>query len=131
MVSLLGQFAVSFVHSHVNENTQSSQAATDQDVTEDFIDEKPVRGRLEVPFTRTLTNQDEESLLKTLESEERIAFLARLSLAWLLFIIFWVVCTSSACFCPSEISELSIYKGWCGHLHGDRRMGFRDGNILL
>ena len=95
MVSLLGQFAVSFVHSRVSDGTQT---AVNQDDTEDSVDERPVRERLEVPFTRTLTIQDEETFLETLESEERTAFIARLSLAWLLFIIFWVVRTSSACF---------------------------------
>lgn len=98
MVSLLGQFAVSFVHSHVNEDTQSSQTATNHNNTEDSIDDRPVREKLGVPFTRTLTIQDEVSFLETLKSEERSAFITRLTLAWLLFIIFWVVCTSSACF---------------------------------
>ena len=95
MVSLLGQFAVSFVHSHVSDDIQ---IATNHDDTEETVDERPVRERLEVPFTRTLTIQDEETFLETLKSEERTAFIARLTLAWLLFIIFWVVCTSSACF---------------------------------
>ena len=99
MVSLLGQFAVSFVHNRVNEDTQSSQTATNHDDTEHSIDDsRPVRERLGVPFTRTLTIQDEESFLETLKSEERSAFIARLVLAWSLFIIFWVVSTSSACF---------------------------------
>ena len=95
MVSLLGQFAVSFVHSHVNDDTQT---ATSHDDTYVSLDERPVREKLGVPFTRTLTFQDEDSFLETLKSEERTAFIARLSLAWLLFIIFWVVRTSSAYF---------------------------------
>ena len=101
MVSLLGQFAVSFVHSHVNDEDtldQSSQTTINRDDAEDSIDDRTVREKLGVPFTRTLTNQDEESFLETLKSEERSAFIARLTLAWLLFIIFWVVCTSSGCF---------------------------------
>ena len=98
MVSLLGQFAVSFVHSHVDDDTQSSQTTLNRDDAEDSIDDRTVREKLGVPFTRTLTNQDEESFLETLKSEERSAFIARLTLAWLLFFIFWVVCTSSGCF---------------------------------
>ena len=94
IVSLLGQFAVAFAHSHVNEDT----TPTSTNHTEDSIDERPVREKLGVPFTRTLTIQDEESFLETLKSEERSAFIARLSLAWLLFIIFWAVCVSSTCF---------------------------------
>ena len=105
MVSFLGQFAVSFVHNNVNEDTET---ATNH---EDSIDERPARERLEVPFTRTLTFLDEESFLETLKSEERNAFIARLSLAWLLFIIFWVVCTSSACFLfRSEITDFQLIK---------------------
>ena len=95
MVSLIGQFAVSFTHSHVNDDTQTSSSTTNHD-NENSVDERPVRERLGVPFTRTLTIQDEELFLETIKSEERSAFIARLSLAWLLFIIFWVVCTFSA-----------------------------------
>ena len=102
IVSLLGQFAVAFTHSHVNEDTR---IATNLDDTETSVDDKPVREKLGVPFTRTLTIQDEESFLETLKSEERSAFIARLSLAWLLFIIFWVVCTTSACFYRLEITD--------------------------
>jgi potassium channel subfamily K len=95
MVSLLGQFAVSFVHSHMDKDTQT---ATNHDDNEVSIDERPVQERLGVPFTRTLTIQDEESFLEAIKSEERSAFVVRMSLAWLLFFIFWVVCTSSASF---------------------------------
>jgi hypothetical protein len=89
MISLLGQFAVAFAHSHVDADTNHY----DNEDTEDTIDEKPFRERLGVPFTRTLTMQDEDSFLETLQAEERSAFIARLSIAWLLFIIFWMVCT--------------------------------------
>ena len=130
MVSLLGQFAISHTHSQVFEDTQTA-TSTNHDDTEESIDERTVREKLEVPFTRTLTIPDEESFLETLKSEERSAFIVRLSLAWLLFIIFWMVCTSSACFCYSEITGFLIYKGWCAHLREDRRMGFRDLSLVL
>ena len=71
-------------HSHVNVDTQTT---TNQDDTEDSIDDRPVRERLGVPFKRTLVIQDEESFLETLKAEERSAFIIRLSIAWLLFII--------------------------------------------
>ena len=54
-------------------------------------DEK--REKLGVPFTRTFTMQDEESFQEILQAEERFAFFARLSIACLLFIVFWMVCT--------------------------------------
>ena len=85
MVSLLGQFAVAFTHSHIDTDTKT---ITNPDNTEE-------RGRLEVPFTRTLTMQDEDSFLETLKAEEKNAFIARLLIAWLLFIIFWMVCKLS------------------------------------
>jgi potassium channel subfamily K len=91
MVSLLGQFAVSFTHSHVNVDTQY---ATNHVGTEDaIVDDRPVQEKLGVPFTRTLTIPDQESFLETLKSEERSAFITRQTLAWLFFIVFWVVCT--------------------------------------
>ena len=108
MISLIGQFAVSFVHSHVDEDAQT---ATNHDDIEKSVDEKPVREKLGIPFTRTLTMQDEESFLEALKSEERSAFIARLSLAWLLFFIFWLVCTSSTCFFfLLEISDLFLFQ---------------------
>ena len=107
MVSLLGQFAVAFTHSHVNDITQTT---TNQDDTQDSLDDRPGRERLGVPFTRTLTVQDEESFLEVLKAEERSAFIVRLSIAWLLFIVFWVVCTTSACLCRSEITDFQFIK---------------------
>ena len=82
-----------------------TQTTTNQDDTEDSIDDRPVRERLGVPFKRTIVIQDEESFLKTLKAEERSAFIVRLSIAWSLSIIFWVVCTTSACLCRLEITD--------------------------
>ena len=89
MVSLLGQFAVAFAHSHIDTDTKS---VTNPDDTKGFVDEKPIREKLGVPFTRTLTMPDEELFLETVKAEEKVAFIARLSIAWLLFIVFWMVC---------------------------------------
>ena len=91
MISLLGQFAIAFAHSEANVD---NEAVTNNDDGEDFIQgEKPVRERLGVPFTRTVTTQDEEPFLQTLEAEEKFAFIVRLSIACLLFIVFWAVRT--------------------------------------
>ncbi|KAF8804604.1 voltage-gated potassium channel [Phlegmacium glaucopus] len=96
MVSLLGQFAIAFTHSRMDVDIET---VTNHD--EDSIQqEQPVRERLGVPFTRTLTMQDDESFLKELEAEERIAFIARLSIACLIFIVFWAV--GSAIFMKTE-----------------------------
>ena len=47
---------------------------------------------------------------KTLKFKERSAFIARLSLTRLLFIILWVVCISSPCFCRLEITDFQFIK---------------------
>jgi potassium channel subfamily K, other eukaryote len=90
MVSLLGQFAVTFAHNQVDADTQT---LTNPDNTEYSMDKMSFRERFGVPFTRTLTTQDEESFLETLKAEEKLAFIARLSIACLIFLIFWMVRT--------------------------------------
>ena len=73
-------------------------------------DEKVVPERLE-RFTRTATMQDDKSFLKALEAEEKVASIARLSIACLLFIVFWVVCKlPSHFFCRSKITSFRISK---------------------
>ena len=95
-------------HSHVNVDTQTT---TNQDDTEDSIDDRPVRERLGVPFKRTLVIQDEESFLETLKAEERSAFIIRLSNcvnSLVAFHYFWVDCTTSACLCRLEITDFQF-----------------------
>ena len=86
MISPLGQFSVRFAPSQTNID---NEAITNNGHGEDLMQEgKPVRERLQVPFI-----QDEKSFLQTLEAEERFTFITRLSIACLLFIVFWAVRT--------------------------------------
>ena len=86
MISPLGQFSVRFAPGQTNID---NEAITNNDHGEDLMQEgKPVRERLQVPFI-----QDEKSFLQTLEAEERFTFITRLSIACLLFIVFWAVRT--------------------------------------
>ena len=93
MVSLLGQFAIAFTHGYANADTENGKNKDDVDHEESTHEGKATRERLGVPFTRTLTMQDEDSFLEALEAEEKIASIARLSIACFLFIVFWGVCT--------------------------------------
>ena len=44
-----------------------------------------------VPFMQSMTMQDEANLQSTVAAEERIAFVARLTVALLVFVVFWMV----------------------------------------
>ena len=125
MIYLLRQFALDFTK---QTNPDGETSTNHDDGDHSMHDEKVVPERLE-RFTRTATMQDDKSFLKALEAEEKVASIARLSIACLLFIVFWVVCKlPSHFFCRLKITS---FKGWFGCIHGNRRMGNGDGSILL
>lgn len=68
----------------------ASQTVTGDDL-EGEDDDEPISDRGGVPFVQSLTMQDEASLEDTLVAEEKFAFVARLTVALLAFIVFWMV----------------------------------------
>jgi hypothetical protein len=61
------------------------------DDMEDEDDEENITDRGGVPFMQSMTMQDEASLEATMVAEERIAFVVRLTVALLVFVVFWMV----------------------------------------
>ena len=53
-------------------------------------EDETITDRGGVPFMPSLTMQDEENLQTTVAAEEKIAFIARLTVALLVFIVFWM-----------------------------------------
>ena len=54
-------------------------------------EDETISDRGGVPFAHSLTIQDEANLENTVAAEEKIAFVARLTVALLVFIVFWMV----------------------------------------
>jgi hypothetical protein len=61
------------------------------DDTEAEDEDEGISDRGGVPFMHSMTIQDEANLENTVAAEERIAFVARLTVAFLVFIVFWMV----------------------------------------
>jgi hypothetical protein len=76
-----------------------SLEATDDDVDEED-EEEPISNRGGIPFTHSMTMRDEASLEDTLVAEEKIAFITRLTVAFLVFVVFWMA--GSAIFMMTE-----------------------------
>ena len=74
--------------------------ATSGDDLEGEDDEEHVTDRGGVPFMHSMTMQDEVSLEDTVAAEEKMAFIARLTVALLVFIVFWMVHIFSIPFLP-------------------------------
>ena len=68
----------------------ASLAATGDDL-ECEDDEEHISDRGGVPFMSSMTMQDEATLEDTLAAEDKIAFVARLTVSLLVFIVFWMV----------------------------------------
>ncbi|KAF8156864.1 hypothetical protein B0H34DRAFT_475992 [Crassisporium funariophilum] len=102
MIFLMGRFA--FAHTHgqrAAEQLVVTGPTDDGEGEESTYNGEGLAGPSHgVPFTHSFTMQDDESFAESLEDEERIAFIARLSVAWLLFIVFWMA--GSALFMKTE-----------------------------
>jgi len=72
----------------------ASLAATGDDM-EGEDDEEAISDPRGVPFMHSMTMQNEASLEGSLVAEGKIAFFARLTVAFLIFIMFWMVLTYS------------------------------------
>ena len=70
-------------------------AATDDDIDGED-EEDPISDRGGIPFIHSMTMQDEANLEDTMVAEEKIAFATRLTLAFLVFIVFWMVHNSQS-----------------------------------
>ena len=70
---------------------QLTSLATIDDDIEVEDDEESITDRGGVPLMNSMTVQDEAILEDTVAAEEKIAFVARLTVALLVFIVFWMV----------------------------------------
>lgn len=104
MVTLLGKFAIAVTHEFQPElyghNSPHLEDDGDATVVGHEAPTPPTRTGLGVSLTRTMTmtttQEEEPSLTESLQVEERIALRVRLGIAVMLFIVFWMVCSSFA-----------------------------------
>ena len=89
MLALLGNFALATGHGKHVDHIHTEGDDTYEDDTVDHEDGGSHHG---VPLTYTMS-MDPDVFDATVEAEEETAFYARLSAAFLLFFLFWLVCT--------------------------------------
>ncbi|KAF8804602.1 voltage-gated potassium channel [Phlegmacium glaucopus] len=90
---------------------QSASLAAISDDLEGDDDEVPISDRGGVPLMQSMTMQDEASLEDTLAAEEKVAFFARLTVALLVFIVFWMA--GSAIFMKTETWSFGTAAYFC------------------
>ena len=93
-------------------------------------DEEHITDRGEVPFMHSMTIQDEAILKDTIAAQEKTAFVARLTVALLVFIVFWMVRILINRFSRSGISDGCLID-WISYIYEDRKLGIWNGGILL
>jgi len=89
MLALLGNFALAIGHGEHVDHIHNEEDDTGEDDTIDQEDGDSYHG---VPLTYTMS-MDPDVFDATVEAEEETAFYARLSVAFLLFFLFWLVRT--------------------------------------
>ena len=89
---------------------QLAPLATTGDDMEGDDDDDTISDRGGVPFMQSMTMQDEVTLEDTVVAEEKIAFFARLTVALLVFIVFWMVDIFFSLFFLCHPSLIALYR---------------------
>ena len=79
-------------------------AGSDDILVQGEDEDEMISDRGGVTFMQSLTMQDEANLESTVAAEERIAFFARLTVALLVFVVFWMVHVSRSFLSQSSLT---------------------------